>query len=77
MNRTQIYLDEEIQDYLQKTGKDTRRSSSEIIRESIRNEMQNQYTLLVSRMEKAAGAWEINDREPVDYIEDLRRDSPL
>jgi hypothetical protein len=77
VTRTQIYLDEEIQDYLRITGREKQSSYSEIIRESIRHDMENQYGLLVSRMEKAAGAWEINDQAPEDYVDDLRRDRPL
>jgi predicted CopG family antitoxin len=74
MHRTQIYLDDIIYEYLEKEKRKTKLSFSEIIRNNIKQNIQNNYKSIIDKMEKAAGSWENTKESPEQYIRKLRKD---
>lgn len=77
MYRTQIYLDDDIYKFLENEKKKTRLSYSEIIRNNIRQNIKQKQSLIIRRMEKAAGSWGDLSKEPEDIVNELRKDRPL
>jgi hypothetical protein len=74
MHRTQIYLDDIIYEYLEKEKRKTKLSFSEIIRNNIKQNIQNNYKSIIDKMEKAAGSWENTKESPEQYVRKLRKD---
>jgi predicted CopG family antitoxin len=77
MKRTQIYLDDDIFEYLENESKIEHKSISEIIRESIRAKINFHVKDLVGKMNKIYGLWKDRDIEPDQYIRELRKDRKL
>ena len=78
MHRTQIYLDDEIYEFLESEKKKTRLSYSEIIRLNLKKNIQDQSRAMIARMEKAAGAWnESSNETPAEYMARIRSDRKL
>jgi len=77
MRRTQIYLDDAIYNYLENEKRKTKLSFSEIIRNNIKQNIQNNYQIIMDKMEKAAGSWSIIDESPENYVKRLRKDRKI
>ncbi|HNZ27815.1 MAG TPA: CopG family transcriptional regulator [Spirochaetota bacterium] len=74
MKRTQIYLDEEMFDYLETESKLHSKSISELIRESIKEKIQGRNRNLLKNMKKVFGIWKNHKFDVDEYISDLRKD---
>lgn len=77
MKRTQIYLDEEIFQFLEKESRIKHKSMSEIIRESIKNKMKSKKDEIVIKMLAVAGLRKKDKSDPDRYIRNLRRDRKI
>ena len=74
MKRTQIYLDEEIFEFLASESKNKHKTMSEIIRESIKDKIHNKNKNLLKYLNKVAGIWKNNDFNVENYIKNIRKD---
>ena len=77
MHRTQIYLDDIIYKYLENEKKKTKLSFSEIIRNNIKQNIQNNSQAIIDKMEKAAGSWSNTDETPENYVKRIRKDRKI
>ncbi len=77
MKRTQIYLDEDIYNYLKEESLKTGKTISELIREKIRKEIEQNKNNLLQAIREVAGLW--NDRtEDIDnFVRELRKGSRI
>jgi len=73
MHRTQIYLDNDLYDYLKLEREKTHLTISEIIRRSVKLNVKNHYQTIIAKMENAAGSWPNQKESPTQYISRLRR----
>ena len=73
MHRTQIYLDDEIYTFLEMEKRKLKLSFSEIIRLNIKKNIHDNYSVILKKMEKAAGSW-ANDESPEGYLAKIRKD---
>lgn len=74
MKRTQIYLDDEIYEFLENESKNKHKSMSEIIRETIKEKIQYKNKNLIKNLNMAFGIWEDRNIEINKYIENIRKD---
>ena len=73
MKRTQIYLDEEIYQYLKEESKKTGKSISELIREELKKEMNQNKENLLKAIKEVAGIWNYQTENVEDFIRSIRR----
>jgi predicted CopG family antitoxin len=74
MHRTQIYLDDNIYDYLEKEKARTRLAFSEIIRNNIRSNMGKSSSAILEKMHKAIGSLKKSELSPEETVRRLRKD---
>ena len=77
MKRTQIYIDEEILDYLKMESKIKGVTISEIIRESIKDRKTQNTEKLLNALDAVAGIWKRRRFDTEKYIRRLRKDRTL
>jgi len=77
MHRTQIYLDDDVFEYLKRESEKSRLSFSEFIRKNIRSNMKSGVREIIAKMEKAAGSWTDQKADPNAYIRKLRKKRTL
>jgi predicted CopG family antitoxin len=77
LRRTQIYLDDEIYEFLENEKKKTHLSYSEIIRYNIKQNIQNNSSNIIDKMEKAAGSWKNKELSPEEFVRIAREDRAL
>ena len=78
MKRTQIYLDDTLYMVLKEKSKRSKKSISEIIRESLRKVLFPKSELLIKNMEGIFGLW--SDRKALDpdqYVREIRKGNRL
>jgi negative regulator of replication initiation len=73
LKRTQIYLDEEIYKYLVEESKKTGKSISELIREKLRKEINENAQRLIENIRKTSGIWKNRNFDTENYIRNLRK----
>ena len=73
MKRTQIYLDEEVYEYLKAESKRTGKSVSEIIREKLRNEINQSKENLIKTIDEIAGVWKHRTENVEESIRNIRK----
>ncbi|MBN2545167.1 MAG: hypothetical protein JXB50_05170 [Spirochaetes bacterium] len=74
MKRTQIYLDEEIFEFLVSESRNKHKTMSDIIRESIKDKIRNNNKNLLKYLNKVAGIWKNNEFNVDNYINNIRKD---
>ncbi len=77
MKRTQIYLDEEIYQYLKEESKKTGKSISELIREKLKKEINQNKENLLKAIKEVAGIWSYQTEDVKDYIKSMRKGKRL
>lgn len=77
MRRTQIYLDDDLYALLEGEKKRTKRSISEIIRSTLKQQLKKDRHSMIKTMEKAAGAWPETGTSPEEYVRTIRKDRQL
>ena len=78
MRRTQIYLDDTLYMMLKEKSKKSKKSISEVIRESLRKVLFPKSELLIKNMEKIFGLWsDRKDLEPDQYVREIRKGNRL
>lgn len=77
MRRTQIYLDEEIYAYLKRESKLRKKTISELIREAIKEKIQNRKNKMLSALKEVAGIWKDRGINPEEFIKTVREDRHL
>ena len=78
MKRTQIYLDDTLYMMLKEKSKKSKKSISEVIRESLRKVLFPKSELLIKNMEGIFGLW--SDRKALDpdqYVREIRKGNRL
>ncbi|HDD43887.1 MAG TPA: ribbon-helix-helix protein, CopG family [Candidatus Desulfofervidus auxilii] len=78
MKRTQIYLDDTLYMVLKEKSKRSKKSISEVIRESLRKVLFPKSELLIKNMEGIFGLW--SDRKALDpdqYVREIRKGNRL
>ena len=73
MKRTQIYLDEETYKYLKEESKKTGKSISELIREKLKKEMNQNKENLLKAIKEVAGIWNYQTENVEDFVRSIRR----
>ena len=73
MKRTQIYLDEEIYKYLKEESKKTGKSISELIREKLKKEINQNKENLLKTIRETAGIWSYQTEDVGNYIRNMRK----
>ncbi len=73
MKRTQIYLDEEIYKYLKEESKKTGKSISELIREKLKKEINQNKENLLKTIKEVAGIWSYKNEDVDNYIRNMRK----
>ena len=73
MKRTQIYLDEEIYKYLKEESKKTGKSISELIREKLKKEINQNKEKLLKTLRETAGIWSYQTEDVESYIRNMRK----
>ena len=73
MRRTQIYLDEEIYNYLKSESQRTGKTISELIREKIRKEINQNKDNLLKAIHSVSGIWKEKSENPESFIRNLRK----
>jgi predicted CopG family antitoxin len=74
MKRTQIYIDEEVYDFLEKEGTLENKSVSELIRESLSEMMKQKTNDIIKQSDKIFGLWKDKELDVIGYIDDIRKD---
>jgi metal-responsive CopG/Arc/MetJ family transcriptional regulator len=74
MRRTQIYLDEEIYAYLKRESRLRKKTISELIREAVKEKIQNRKNKMLSALKEVAGIWKDRDVNPEEFIKTVRKD---
>ncbi len=77
MHRTQIYLEDDIYQYLKKESTRTRKSLSDLIRESLRKQVGQKVEKMLRNTDKVCGLWKDQKGDPQAYIRRLRKDRSL
>jgi len=78
MKRTQIYLDDTLYMMLKEKSKKSKKSISEVIRESLRKVLFPKSELLIKNMEKIFGLWsDRKDLDPDQYVREIRKGNRL
>ena len=73
MRRTQIYLDEEIYKYLKEESKKTGKSISELIREKLKKEINQNKENLLKVIKEVAGIWNYQAEDVESFVRDIRK----
>ncbi len=73
MKRTQIYLDEEIYKYLKEESKKTGKSISELIREKLKKELNQNKENLLKAIKEVAGIWSYQTEDVEEFVRSIRR----
>ncbi len=73
MKRTQIYLDEELYKYLKEESKKTGKSISELIREKLKKEINQNKENLLKTIRETAGIWSYQTEDVENYIRNMRK----
>lgn len=74
MKRTQIYIDEDVYEFLEKEGILENKSVSELIRESLSEMMKQKTNDIIKQADKVFGLWNDRDIDATKYIDDMRKD---
>lgn len=77
MHRTQIYLEDEVFQYLENESKIQNLTISELIRRNLRTEISQKQERMQSASEKVFGIWSDRNIDPEEFIRDLRKDRTL
>ena len=77
MKRTQIYLDDEIVQYLEHESNIEQKSISEIIRESVRAKIESRKKDLIAKMNNIFNKWKDKKINPEIYLRKLRKNRTL
>jgi len=77
MKRTQIYLDEDIFAVLERESKVTKKSISELIRESIHEKYSYNSGKIIKHLKAVFGIWSDKDIDVDTYIRNIRKDRKL
>lgn len=73
MKRTQIYLDEEIYKYLKQESLRTGKTISELIREKLRKEINQNKEALLESIKEVSGIWSYQTEDAESFIRDIRK----
>ena len=73
MRKTQIYLDEEIYKYLKEESLKTGKTISELIREKLRKEINQNKESLLKAIKEVAGIWSYQNEDVESFVRDIRR----
>ncbi|GAB6072403.1 hypothetical protein JCM14244_07800 [Venenivibrio stagnispumantis] len=73
MKRTQIYLDEEIYKYLKEESLKTGKTISELIREKLRKEIDQNKETLLKAIKEVAGIWSYQTDDVENFLRNLRK----
>ena len=74
MKRTQIYIDEEVYDFLEKEGALENKSVSELIRESLSKMMKQKTNDIIKQSNKIFGLWKDKELDVISYVDEIRKD---
>ncbi len=74
MHRTQIYLEDDIYQYLKKESTRTRKSLSDLVRESLRKQVGQKMERMIQNTDRVCGLWKDKDVDPETYVRQLRKD---
>ena len=74
MKRTQIYIDNAVFSALQKESELEKRTISDIIRESLKNSMEQKINRMLHSAEGAFGIQKNTRKKPGEIIRELRKD---
>ncbi|RUM56893.1 MAG: CopG family transcriptional regulator [Persephonella sp.] len=77
MKRTQIYLDEDIYNYLKEESLKTGKTISELIREKIRKEIEQNKNNLLQAIREVAGLWSDRTEDVDNFVRELRKGSRI
>ena len=73
MKRTQIYLDEEIYNFLKEESKKTGKSISELIRDKLKKEINQSKEKLINNIKETAGIWSYKTENVENFVREIRR----
>ncbi|WP_293448825.1 ribbon-helix-helix protein, CopG family [Persephonella sp.] len=73
MRRTQIYLDEEIYKYLKEESKKTGKSISELIREKLKKEINQNKENLLKVIKEVSGIWDYQAEDVEGSVRNIRK----
>lgn len=74
MRRTQIYLDEEIYNYLKRESGLRKKTISELIREALKEKMANRRNKIIKALNEVKGLWKDRELNPPEFVRNIRED---
>lgn len=74
MHRTQIYLEDDVYQYLKKESTRTQKSLSDLVRESLRKQVGQKVEKMLRNTDKICGLWREKETDPETHIRQLRKD---
>ena len=74
MHRIQIYLEDDIYQYLKQESIRTRKSLSDLVRESLRKQVGQKVDTMLRNTDSVCGLWRDKDIDPETYVRQLRKD---
>ncbi|MEW6088648.1 MAG: ribbon-helix-helix protein, CopG family [bacterium] len=77
MKRTQIYIDENMFNFLEREGKAEHKSVSELVRESLDEKVRYKISDMLKKTEKVFGIWKDKKISAEDYVRNMRKDRKI
>ena len=77
MKRTQIYLNDDIYSYVKTESQKMKKTMSELIRDIISNNINNENNNLLESSMNVFGMWKNRDFNTDDYVRELRKTKRL